>query len=257
MQLEQIAPIFISFIIFSIIGEAIYSHVKKKQLYDTKDTWTSISFGILGVVTRIAIKGTNIYMWFWIASLSPFQISSGLFSFLLLFLLNEFIYYWFHRWSHEIPFLWATHVNHHSSMKMNFAVAARTPFLNAIYHVLFWIPLPLIGFDPYEILFVETISFFFAFAQHTTLIPKLGWIEWIFNTPSHHRVHHASNPEYLDKNFGNVLIIFDRLFGTFREEKSTPIYGITKNPVNRSFLHMVFHGWIDLFHKNAEQKIRY
>jgi sterol desaturase/sphingolipid hydroxylase (fatty acid hydroxylase superfamily) len=247
--LESITPYFIALIVLCIAGEALYSAKHHANLYESKDTWTSIGLGILGVLTRLALKGVNLALWLLIYKLSPFKIATSFWSLLTLFLLNELIYYWFHRWSHEIPFLWATHVNHHSSLKMNFAVAARTPFLNAVYHVLFWLPLPFMGFHPIEILLVETLSFFFAFAQHTTIIPKLGVLEWILNTPSHHRVHHACNPEYIDKNYGNVLIIFDRLFGTFKKETVTPIFGLTKNPVDRGFINMIFHGWKELFRR--------
>lgn len=245
-MLEKIAPVFFAIIALSIVGEAVYSFRKKKHLYDRKDTWTSIAFGILGVLTRFALKGAMLASWYFLYRLSPLRIETSIVSLLLLFLLNELIYYWFHRISHEVRFFWATHVNHHSSTKMNFAVAARTPFLNAIYHVLFWIPLPLLGFHPLDILAIETISFFFAFVQHTTIIPKLGLLEYFLNTPSHHRVHHAVNPEYIDKNYGNVLIIFDRLFGTFQEEQAEPVFGILKNPTKRGFFNMVFHEWRDI-----------
>ena len=249
-MLEKIAPFFIGFIILCIIAEAVYSAKKKLDLYEIKDTWTSIYFGILGVVTRIAFKGINLLFWIWLAALTPLKIETSVLSIAVLFLLNELIYYWFHRWSHEIPILWATHVNHHSSVKMNFSVAARTPFLNAIYHILFWIPLPLLGFSPLDILAVETISFFFAFVQHTTVIPKLGFFEWFLNTPSHHRVHHAMNEEYINKNYGNVLIIYDRLFGTFKAEQHQPVYGITKNPIRRNIVNITLHGWKELNKKS-------
>jgi sterol desaturase/sphingolipid hydroxylase (fatty acid hydroxylase superfamily) len=245
--LEAITPYFIALIVLCITAESLYSAKHHVGLYGYRDTWTSIGLGIIGVLTRLGFKGVNLSLWFMLYNLTPLKIESGPWSLLLLFLLNEFIYYWFHRWSHEVPFLWATHVNHHSSLKMNFAVAARTPFLNAVYHIIFWIPLPLLGFHPIDILLVETLSFFFAFAQHTTIIPKLGFLEWVLNTPSHHRVHHACNPEYLDKNYGNVLIIYDRLFGTFKKETTPPIYGLTKNPIKRGFFNMIFHGWRELF----------
>lgn len=224
-----------------------YSIRRNKKLYDKHDTFVNIVLGVLGVVTRITFKGANLAIWFALYSITPLKIDTSISALALLFLLNEFVYYWFHRWSHTIPFLWATHVNHHSSMKMNFSVAARTPFMNAVYHTIFWIPLPLLGFHPIDILAVETISFLFAFIQHTTVIPKLGILEWFLNTPSHHRVHHASNPEYINKNFGNVLIIYDRLFGTFTEESTKPVYGLTHNPEDRSLLNMIFHGWKDYF----------
>jgi len=244
---EKISPWFIAVVILFIAGEALYSYRNKKSLYDARDTLTSISLGVLGVVTRLGLKSLNLLLWFAVWSIAPFTIETTLFSLIVLFFLNELIYYWFHRWSHEVPFLWATHVNHHSSYKMNFAVAARTPFMNAVYHILFWLPLAFLGFHPVAILLVETLSFFFAFIQHTTIIPKLGILEWFFNTPSHHRVHHASNPEYIDKNYGNVLIVYDRLFGTFTEEDAVPVYGLTKNPVDRRLLNMIFHGWKDFF----------
>ena len=242
-MIENIAPYFIAFILFCIFVEIIISVRRDKNLYEFKDTWTSLGFGIIGVVSRLLLKGSNLAIWYFLYNLTPFKIESTPLSFFILFILNEFTYYWFHRLSHEIPILWATHVNHHSSLKMNFSVATRTPFLNVIYHVLFWLPLPLIGFNPIDILFIETLSFFTAFIQHTTLIPKLGLFEYVFNTPSHHRVHHASNPQYLNKNFGNTLIIFDRLFGTFEEEIEEPVYGLIENPKNRSFLNMIFHEW--------------
>ncbi len=245
-MLEKITPYFICVIILCIIGEAWYSIKNKKDLYDKQDSFTSIVLGILGVLTRIGLKGINLAIWFAIYAIAPFKIETSGLSLIILFLLNEFVYYWFHRWSHEVPFLWATHVNHHSSMKMNFSVAARTPFLNAIYHILFWLPLPLFGFHPIDILLVETISFFFAFVQHTTIIPKLGMLEWVLNTPSHHRVHHASNEQYINKNYGNVLIIYDRLFGTFTAEEEEPVYGLIHNPEDRSTLNMIFHGWKEL-----------
>jgi len=245
-MLEKTAPYFIGVIILSIIGEAWYSAAKKKGLYETRDTWTSIAFGILGVIARLGFKGLNLLLWYFLYKLTPLRIESSIWSIVILFILNELVYYWFHRISHEVKFFSATHVNHHSSMKLNFSVAVRTPFLNAIYHILFWIPLPLLGFHPLDILVVETISFFFAFVQHTTIIPKLGMLEWILNTPSHHRVHHASNTRYIDKNYGNVLIIYDRIFGTFVEEKEKPIYGITNNPKDRRFLNMVFHVWKEI-----------
>lgn len=251
-MLEKIAPFFIGLIIICIVGEAWYSAKWKRNLYDKRDTWTSISLGLLGVITRIAFKGLNLVVWFFIFQYAIFQIESSVLSIVALFFLNEFIYYWFHRLSHEIPFLWATHVNHHSSLKMNFAVAARTPFLNAIYHILFWLPLPFLGFHPLDILAVETISFFFAFVQHTTIIPKLGILEWFLNTPSHHRVHHAMNLQYINKNYGNTLIIFDRLFGTFIPEQEQPVYGLSKNPIDRGVVNMIFHEWKDLFSKTEK-----
>ncbi|HEY0744032.1 MAG TPA: sterol desaturase family protein, partial [Chryseosolibacter sp.] len=135
--------------------------------------------------------------------------------------------------------------------KLNFTTAARVPLLNFVLHNVFWIPLVLIGFDPFMIFTVESIGFLFAFYQHTQVIGKMRMVDWILNTPSHHRVHHASNPAYRNKNYGNVLIIFDRLFGTFKaeDEKIKPVYGLEENLGTYNLLVVVFHEWAALWHK--------
>ena len=248
-MLEKIAPYFLSFIVLCIILEALYNSRANKGIYEKKDTIISLAFGLIGAVTRWALKGAILVSWIFLHRITPFKIETTVLSLVILYLLNELIYYWFHRISHERPFFWATHVNHHSSTKLNLAVATRTPFMNTVYHGLFWIPLPLMGFNPVDIFTMEIISFFFAFLPHTTVIRKLGILEYVLNTPSHHRVHHACNPQYLDKNYGNTLIIFDRLFGTFKEESEEPVFGLTRNPVNRNLFNMIFHGWIDYFRK--------
>ena len=241
---EKIFPWFAAAIILSIIGEAWYSHRRKLGLYEVRDTWTSIGFGVMGVLTRLGTRGIGLALWVLLYDLTPLRIKTSVLSIVFLFLMNELVYYWFHRISHEYRFFWATHVNHHSSLKLNFSTATRTPFLNAVYHILFWLPMPLMGFSPADILAVETISFFFAYYQHTTVIPRLGFLEYFLNTPSHHRVHHASNPQYINKNYGNVLIIFDRLFGTFIPETEKPVYGLTNNVIDRRFINLIFHEWM-------------
>lgn len=237
------AILFASLILF----EVIYSARKDLKLFNAKDSAVSLSFGIFGVICRLGAKGLTLLAYFWLFQFRLFDLGTGIIAWVLCFMANEFVYYWFHRWSHEYRFLWATHVNHHSSEYMNFTTAARTPFMNAIHHIFFWMPLPLLGFDPTMVLVIESIGFLFAFIQHTEVIPKLGPLEWIVNTPSHHRVHHGSNPQYIDKNYGNALIIFDRLFGTFEEEDEKVVYGITKN-VNSYYLpKVIFHEWQSIF----------
>ena len=169
-----------------------------------------------------------------------------------MFFLNEFVYYWFHRLSHENRFLWAVHVNHHSSEKLNFTTAARVPFFNLILHNLFWIPLLFAGFNPMMIFAVENIGFLFSFIQHTQIIKKIPYLDFVLNTPSHHRVHHSSNIEYLNKNYGNVLIIFDRIFGTFKKEQDDIEikYGISKNIHSYNPLKVIFHEWAGIFKQN-------
>lgn len=246
-MLEIVGFLFLTVVIFTISAELWYSKKKNLKLYEKNDTITNLILGIMGIIARFKIKGITLFFWVVLYNFSFYKIETSVWSIMTLFVLNEFIYYWFHRFSHTIPFLWATHVNHHSSLFMNLSVGARTPFLNAIYHVIFWSPLPLLGFNPVDILAVETISFIAVYFQHTTVIKKMGVLEKFFNTPSNHRVHHACNENYIDKNFGNTLIVFDKLFGTYAGENEKPVFGITKNPINRSFYNMIFHGWIELF----------
>jgi len=137
----------------------------------------------------------------------------------LLFILEEFAYYWYHRCAHRVRFMWSTHSVHHSPQELTLASAYRlawTPVLSATW--IFFLPLVVIGFHPAAVFGLLAASLLYQFWLHSTLIPKLGPLDWVFNTPSAHRVHHASNPEYLDMNFGGILIIFDRLFGPYKEE---------------------------------------
>lgn len=247
MLLQALTPYAILIVFVSIFIELWYSRKHSKNLYNLQDSWTSFFLGILGAVLRSLTKGFHLIVWSFFYSYSFFKIETSFLSTAVLFVLHEFVYYWYHRFSHEIPIMWATHVNHHSSMKMNISVATRNPFLNFIYFIIFWIPLVVIGFHPIDVLLVQLASLSLSFIQHTTLIGKLGVLELFLSTPSHHRVHHASNPKYINKNYGSILIVFDKLFGTFESEEEKPVYGITKNPSNRSTLNMVFHGWIDYF----------
>ncbi|MEM8907102.1 MAG: sterol desaturase family protein, partial [Bacteroidota bacterium] len=176
----------------------------------------------------------------------------------LLFLLDDFIYYWFHRLNHEVRLFWAGHVPHHSAIRMNFSTALRQGVGERLHKFLFWLILPLLGFDPLMIFTVMSINLIYQFWVHTELVDRLPWaIEWLFNTPSHHRVHHASNIRYLDCNHGGVLIIWDRLFGTFSEEKAfeKPVYGLTKNIDSLHPIHVATHEYQSIWRdvKRAEK----
>ncbi|USD59562.1 sterol desaturase family protein [Vibrio sp. SCSIO 43140] len=176
-----------------------------------------------------------------------FNIEMSLPMFLLLILLQDFFYYWFHRASHRVRWMWAAHVVHHSSENMNFSTAFRQSLMYPLAGMwLFWMPLVIIGFEPKWVVFVVLLNLGLQFFVHTQWIRKLGPLEWVFNTPSHHRVHHGVNAQYIDKNYAGVLIIWDRLFGTFEPEVETVRYGISK-PVN-SFnpLTVTFAEWRDM-----------
>lgn len=162
----------------------------------------------------------------------------------LLFLVQDFCYYWFHRAHHRIRLLWCSHVVHHSSRKLNLSTAFRQSVTYPLTGMwLFWLPVVLIGFPPESVIFAVAISLAYQFFIHTQLVGKLGPLEWVFNTPSHHRAHHGRNPEYIDRNYGGILIVWDRLFGTFVEEQTTPRYGIPDQIDSHNPLVLSFHEW--------------
>ncbi|MGR5286541.1 sterol desaturase family protein [Vibrio maritimus] len=161
-----------------------------------------------------------------------FDIEMSLTMFLLLMVLQDFFYYWFHRASHRVRWMWAAHVVHHSSENMNFSTAFRQSLMYPLAGMwLFWMPLIIVGFEPKWVVFVVLLNLGLQFFVHTQWIRKLGPLEWVFNTPSHHRVHHGVNAQYIDKNYAGILIVWDRIFGTFEPEVEEVRYGISK-PVN-------------------------
>ncbi|WP_203141958.1 sterol desaturase family protein [Marinobacter mangrovi] len=168
----------------------------------------------------------------------------------LLFLVQDFVYYWFHRAHHRIRWFWCSHVVHHSSEKLNLSTAFRQSVTYPITGMwLFWLPIVFIGFPPETVIFAVAISLAYQFFIHTQAIGKLGPLEWVLNTPSHHRAHHGRNPRYIDKNYGGILIIWDRLFGTFVEEDAVekPDYGIPRQIRTHNPVKLNFHEWRDMF----------
>jgi len=172
-----------------------------------------------------------------------------------LFVAKDFFYYWFHRAPHRIRWMWASHVTHHSSERLNFSTAFRQSLTYPVSGMwLFWLPLAWLGFEPKNIIAVVAINLGFQFFVHTETVGKLGWLEKIFNTPSHHRVHHARNPKYIDRNYAGVLIIWDKLFGTYVEEDAeVPCdYGIVVPIHSHNPITLTFHEWRAMFRDAAK-----
>jgi sterol desaturase/sphingolipid hydroxylase (fatty acid hydroxylase superfamily) len=173
----------------------------------------------------------------------------------LLFFAEDFMYYWLHRIDHYCRFFWAVHVTHHSSEEYNLTVGFRSSVFQPLYRFIYFIPLSFLGFKGMDIMFIYSATQIFGILVHTQTVGKLGFLEYFMVTPSHHRVHHASNVRYLDKNMGMVLIIWDKLFGTFQEEEEKdPVkYGLTTNIKTYHPGKMVFHEWINIF-KDLKKK---
>ncbi|MFF0098297.1 sterol desaturase family protein [Micromonospora sp. NPDC005257] len=198
--------------------------------YEVRDTATSLSMGlgsqIIGIPWKLLTVGLFAGLW----TVAPVQLSPGdWWTWVILFFADDLAYYWFHRSHHEVRVLWASHVVHHSSVHYNLSTALRqswTPMTS----LPFWLPLALLGIPPWMIFLQQSVSLLYQFFLHTERINVLPRpIEWIFNTPSHHRVHHGSNTEYLDRNYGGILIVWDRLFGSFEPERAPARYGLTRN----------------------------
>ena len=237
-------------IIALILGEAIYSNIKGLNFYKTNDTLGSYGLLAGNVVVSLLTKGSFLLFNIYLYQFRLFTINDLMHVFfvvVLTFVTVDFLYYWFHRFSHRIKFLWAMHMNHHSSEEMNFVVSLRQAWFAPFAKVIFFMPLPLIGFDPLITVVVGIVSTFWGVIGHTQWINKLGPLEYIFVTPSHHRVHHGSNDQYIDKNFGNLLIIWDKFFGTFEPEREKVVYGITDNVKTFNPIKITFMLWIKMY----------
>lgn len=183
-----------------------------------------------------------------------FDIKPTLLLWIALILSTDLIWYWYHRLGHKVNLFWGFHVVHHTSKEFNYTAGTRITVFQAVIRTLFWSVLPVVGFPASMITIMLIVHGLYPFFTHTQLIGKLGILEYILVTPSHHRVHHASNEAYLDKNFGDMFIIWDKLFGTFAEEKEEPRYGLTKQLDSYSFLWQHFHYLVELWYMTKQRQ---
>jgi sterol desaturase/sphingolipid hydroxylase (fatty acid hydroxylase superfamily) len=241
----------IPFFLLAMLLEFFVASAKNIKVYSTKDAFLSIAMGLgnvfIGFVSKLFVFAALYYVY---ENFRIFTVPITWWSFIILIFLDDFSYYWFHRTSHENRFFWASHVVHHSSKHYNLSTALRQTWTGGFYSFIFWLWLPLIGFHPGMIIFQMSISLLYQFWIHTELIQKMPkWVEFFFNTPSHHRVHHGSNPIYLDRNHAGILIIWDKLFGTFQPElESEKVkYGLVVNIKTYNPIVIAFNEWGALF----------
>ena len=214
--------------------------------YESKDTRTSLSMGLGNVFIAVFTKAVAIAIYAWLYQHRLVSIGTGVLAWVVLLFAEDFCYYWFHRSHHEVRLLWAAHENHHSSQRYNLSTALRQSWTTPITGPLFWAPLALVGFTPWMILTAQAWSLLYQFWIHTESIRTLGPLEWFMNTPSHHRVHHGANIEYLDRNHGGIFIIWDRLFGTFEPERAPVVYGLTTNIRTFNPVRVAFHEYASI-----------
>ncbi|HRJ30150.1 MAG TPA: sterol desaturase family protein [Cyclobacteriaceae bacterium] len=230
----NVNPIVLSIpIFFILIGvELLVERFTHQKLYRLPDAIANLSCGITSQLSGLFLRifAIGIYQ-FLFEHFAFFTLDRTWFYWLMLFLLADLAYYWAHRMSHEINLFWGGHVVHHQSEEYNLSVALRQSSLQVVWTFAFSLPLAFIGFRTLDFALMSAFITLYQFWIHTEAINKMGWFEYVFNTPSHHRVHHGRNPKYIDKNHAGTLIIWDKMFGTFQEEEERPTYGITK-PIN-------------------------
>ena len=239
--------------------EVILSNYLNLSVYKTADTLGTVGLLSGNIIVSLLIKGSTLAFHFFLYQFKLFDFISTIpiwMHWALTFIFIDFIYYFYHRISHRSRFLWAVHMSHHSSEEMNFAVAFRQAWLGPVSKIPFFMVLPLIGFDPIIVAVAGVLSTLWGIFGHTQIIKKLGPIEWIFVTPSHHRVHHGSNETYIDKNYGNLLIIWDKFFGTFEAETEKVKYGLVKNVNTFNPIKITFMGWQEIYRDVKNSKSR-
>ncbi len=236
-----------AFFLFVFIEYRVAQHRRQKTVFKYESSVANFSIGIAERLLNLFIAASFYQVYFWVYNnYAIFNISDKWYMWFILLLATDLVWYWYHRLGHEINFLWAAHIVHHQSEEFNLTTAARITTIQAVFRNVFWCTLPLIGFHPNMIITILLAHGAYSFFTHTQLIGKLGLLEHIFITPSLHGVHHASDEKYLDKNYGDVFVFWDKLFGTFQTEEEAPKYGLTHPIKSYSFLWQHFHYYLEI-----------
>ncbi len=264
MQIPEIPNLIhyaIPFFVVTVILEGIAVFKRNPKSYEMKDTIASISMGVgnvvIGLITKLFIVVLFAFIY---ENYRLFDIGFKWWAWLLILFADDFCYYWSHRIGHESRFFWASHIVHHSSQKYNLSTALRQTWTGGFFTFIFFLILPFIGFHPLMIFTQMSISLLYQYWIHTELIDKMPrWFEAVFNTPSHHRVHHGSNPIYLDRNHAGIFIVWDKLFGTFQPElkEVKVVYGLTNNIHTYNPFKIAFSEWFAMLKDVFAQKVSF
>jgi len=233
-----------------IAAEAAWAHYRNSDEYtDAKDAGINIFVGFMSIVFGGLLGIGTGYIYLFLYEVAPYKFpAEAWWTWVVLFFVDDFVYYVFHRVSHESRLFWNFHVVHHSSEQYNLSVAVRQSWFSGFLHWIFYAPIMLLGFAPWMFALMHGLNLIYQFWIHTKAVKKLGPLEYVLNTPSHHRVHHGVNDIYLDRNYAGVLIIWDRLFGSFIEETEAPRYGIIKPLNSYNPLWINLHSWSEMWH---------
>lgn len=237
-----------AFFVFLFLEYRIAIKLKKQHLFKYESSISNLSIGIAERMLNLFITASCYSLFVWVYShYALFKIPNTWWVWILLILVTDLVWYWYHRLGHEVNILWAAHIVHHQSEEFNFTVSARITVFQALIRNVFWCLIPLMGFHPVMVMTILVVHGAYSFFTHTQLIKNMGWLEYILVSPSIHGIHHASDEKYLDKNYGDVFVFWDKLFGTFQQEEEAPKYGLT-HPVNSySFLWQHFHYYLEIF----------
>lgn len=256
ISVNEVYAIGAPIVLAMIFLEILVSNFRNQNFYKRGDTLCTVGLLLGNIIVAFAIKGIVLAFHIYLYQFRVFDFVNEIpiwVLWIMTFISIDLVFYVYHRMSHRIRFLWAIHLSHHSSEEMNFAVSFRQAWFGPISKIPFFMVLPLLGFDPTIIAVAGVISTLWGIVGHTQVIGKLGPLEWIFNTPSHHRVHHGSNKQYIDKNYGNLLIIWDRMFGTFEPEQEEVKFGLVNNVNTFNPVKVTFMAWVSMI-KELKQK---
>jgi sterol desaturase/sphingolipid hydroxylase (fatty acid hydroxylase superfamily) len=262
---SEAASVLVGLLVLLTVTEMALNYWENRKFYEKRDTLTNIYLTILAFILNIAVKGMTFFILDYAWQFRLFEIKNVIAYWVILVVVQDFLYWVLHYTGHYCRLFWAMHVTHHSSEHFNLTTGFRSTVFEPLYRVFFYLPLAFMGFNALDILYAYLLTQLYGNIVHTQYQVKLPkWYGWIFVTPSHHRVHHASNIPYLDKNMGMMFIIWDRIFGTFREENlPEPIrYGLTKQPEDLGPVNILFHEWKALLHDakqapNFKTKLKY
>ena len=252
ISVNEVYAIGAPIVLTMIFLEILVSNFRNQNFYKRGDTLCTVGLLLGNIIVAFAIKGIVLAFHIYLYQFRVFDFVNEIpiwALWIMTFISIDLVFYVYHRMSHRIRFLWAIHLSHHSSEEMNFAVSFRQAWFGPISKIPFFMVLPLLGFDPTIIAVAGVISTLWGIVGHTQVIGKLGPLEWIFNTPSHHRVHHGSNKQYIDKNYGNLLIIWDRMFGTFEPEQEEVKFGLVNNVNTFNPVKVTFMAWVSMINE--------
>jgi sterol desaturase/sphingolipid hydroxylase (fatty acid hydroxylase superfamily) len=243
-------PYAVPFFMALIVIEMFWARARRPAAYEPRDTLASLAMGLGSTVAGALTSGAMVALAFWLYQYRLATLGWAWWVWVACFVIDDFGYYWAHRAGHRIRWMWASHVNHHSSQHYNLSTALRQTWTGVLaFNFVFRLPIILLGFHPLMLFACGGVNLIYQFWIHTEAVKRLpAPIEWLFNTPSHHRVHHATNPRYLDRNYAGVFMLWDRMFGSFEPEvdEERIHYGIVKQLGTFNLLWTSFHEWVGI-----------